>query len=179
MRIRFIFSWRRFIVGFCFPLSLIIFFYLLVGVIYSYGWRLNFSRSMPLGIYRIQSINGNLQRGDLVVFCLPKSLLPKRIDFLQNGQCLSGGAPFLKSIIGIPGDRIETGPSGVRVNGVLIEGSACRKGADLMCNQFNGVLSISDYWVFGYGSNPMMATHSFDSRYFGVIPLSSISGIAK
>ncbi|WP_374222780.1 S26 family signal peptidase [Polynucleobacter sp. Fuers-14] len=176
---RLIFSRRRFIFGVVFPLSLLCLFYLLIGFAYSSGWRLNLSRSMPLGLYQIEPNFSRLQRGDLVVFCLPKNLLPTTVDFLQNGQCSSGAAPFFKSIVGIPGDHIETGILGVKVNGVLLTNSACLESVDLKCAYFNDALPTSEYWVFGYGSNPSLASHSFDSRYFGAIPASSILGVAR
>ena len=179
MSVKLIFSMRRFIFGVVFPSSLLCLLYLLIGFAYSSGWRLNLSRSMPLGLYQIEPNFSRLHKGDLVVFCLPKKLLPKNVDFLQNNQCPSGAAPFFKSIVGIPGDHIETGILGVKVNGVLLPNSTCREGGELRCTQFNGPLSSSEYWVFGYGSNPSLAAHSFDSRYFGAIPPTSILGIAR
>jgi conjugative transfer signal peptidase TraF len=161
------------------PILFLFIFYIFVWLAYSHGYRLNVSRSMPLGFYKIQLNISTLQRGDLVVFCLPASQLSKRLLLPKNGACPSGTSPFLKTIVGIPGDYVQTLSGGVSINGGLIGESGCVLATQLPCMEYQGRLPPQRYWVFGSGASRHLAAHSFDSRYFGAIGLDSIQGVAK
>lgn len=170
--------WSRFFRFVAAPLLLLFFFYILVWAAHVQGYRLNVSRSMPLGFYKIQSNIAALQRGDLVVFCLPASQLPKELALPKNAACPSGTSPFLKTIVGIPGDYVQTLSSGVSINGGLIGESGCVLTTQLPCMEYQGRLPPQRYWVFGSGASPSLAAYSFDSRYFGPIDIDSIAGVA-
>ena len=161
------------------PLLLLFVFYIFVSAAHSKGYRLNLSRSMPLGLYKIQPKPAKLQRGDLVVFCLPAEQIPKQLILPMSGACPSGASPFLKIIVGIPGDYVQTLPAGVFVNGALVADSSCSANAQLPCMVFRKRLPPHAYWVFGSGATPSLAPYSFDSRYFGPAWVGSIQGIAR
>ena len=170
--------WRRIYRFIGAPLLWLFLFYIFVWIAYSQGYRLNVSRSMPLGFYKLQPRPANLQRGDLVVFCLPAEQLPKRLVLPKSNDCPSGALPFLKTIVGIPGDYVQTLPNGVFVNGALVAGSGCSDNAQLPCKPYQKTLPTGEYWVFGSGASAHLAAHSFDSRYFGPIDIDSIAGVA-
>lgn len=171
--------WRRIYRFIGAPLLLLFLFYIFVWMAYLQGYRLNVSRSMPLGFYQLQPRPTNLQRGDLVVFCLPAEQIPKRLVLPKSGACPSGALPFLKTIVGIPGDYVQTLSNGVFVNGTLVLDSGCTATAQMPCSTYQETLPPGGYWVFGSGASQYLAAHSFDSRYYGPIWIGSIQGTAR
>lgn len=106
---------------------------------------------------------GEPQRGDVVVFTPP-----------SPGQ----DKPYIKRIIGLPGDSIEVRDDGVYVNGTRInepylEGdtTTCRTASPAFC----GPLTVPGESVFVLGDN---RNNSEDSRFFGPVPESNIIGKA-
>jgi conjugative transfer signal peptidase TraF len=90
------------------------------------------------------------------------------------GACPDGGAPLLKPAVAFPGDQVQVSADGIRVNGQLLPNSAGR---------------FRDHWQrpldpWPYGTYKVIPgtvwvvssfnSYSFDSRYFGAIPQSSI-----
>lgn len=177
------FRWQRFVYFCLLPMVLLATFYVGPHWAYTAGYRLNFSRSMALGFYRIQLPIGQIERGDAVVFCLPKNRVPADFDLYKNGACPLRNMPLLKSIIGVPGDHVQMTSRGVLINGHLIAGSACHLGSQLntrlVCMQYQQTLPEDVYWVMGTGSSAADALRSFDSRYFGPISVRFILGLAK
>jgi conjugative transfer signal peptidase TraF len=171
--------WRRIYRSIGAPLLLLFLFYLFVWMAHSQGYRLNLSRSMPLGLYKVQPIKTSLKRGDLVVFCLSAEQIPKRLILPKSNGCPSGTLPFLKTIVGVPGDYVETLSSGVFVNGDFVPESGCSVEAQLPCIKYRQTLPSRGYWVFGSGASRLLAAYSFDSRYFGPIDLDLIQGVAQ
>ena len=99
--------------------------------------------------------------------------------YVIAGSCASGVTEIVKRIAAIPGDRIELGQGGVRVNGERVPGSELldrdSQGAPLAhAEEGEIVLAAGRYWVMG--------THvrrSWDSRYFGPIAREQIVGGAR
>lgn len=105
---------------------------------------------------------GEVNRGDIVVFNPP-------ID----------NKPYIKRIIGLPGDVITFADGHVLVNGVVLEENydlggptTCPSGASA-CRA--GAITVGPDQVFVLGDN---REHSEDSRYFGAIDIDSIIGKA-
>ena len=149
------------------------------------GWRLNLTASEPLGLYRLEPVTmTEIPRGALVELCPPAWVTPAAFPFYLSGDCFGGGKAMLKTIVGVPGDRIWVSEDGVTINGVTLPGSVPR----LRSNQYPGislprlrgelVLRPGQYWVYGRGARPALATLSFDSRYFGPIAIGQIRGLA-
>lgn len=150
----------------------------------STGWRLNFTASEPRGLYRLRPLNGlPLSRGTLAELCPPAWVTPAAFPFYLSGDCPGGGRALLKTIVGIPGDRIDVSAEGVQVNGVTLPDSAPRSTSSQypqvslprVRGQF--VLAAGQYWVYGSGARPALAALSFDSRYFGPITALQLRGI--
>jgi len=108
------------------------------------------------------------ERGDIVVFEPPASW--------RSGQ----GAPFIKRVIGLPGDRVDLMDGFVIVNGTQLEEPYLfeRRGkAEPTEPSMDGTTS----WHVPDGSIFVMGDHraaSADSREFGPIPVSTVLGRA-
>ena len=149
------------------------------------GWRLNLTASEPLGLYRLLPVTSNqIPRGTLVELCPPAWVTPRAFPFYMQGNCPGGGKAMLKTIVGIPGDRISVSKDGVTINGVMLPGSAPRlrsnKYPEISLPRVRGAVTLGthQYWVYGDGAWPALAVFSFDSRYFGPIAISQIRGLA-
>ena len=149
------------------------------------GWRLNLTASEPLGLYRLEPVTMNqIPRGALVELCPPAWVTPAAFPFYLLGDCPGGGRAMLKTIVGIPGDRIWVSEDGVTINGVKLPGSASRVRSlqypEILLPRFRGEVRLSrqQYWVYGGGARPALAALSFDSRYFGPIAIGQIRGMA-
>jgi len=107
-------------------------------------------------------------RGDIVVFDPPESW--------SSG----GGVPFIKRVIGLPGDKVELKDGKVFVNGVELE--------EPYIYQDSGVAQETDpapggasEWLVPPGQLLVMGDHrlnSADSRSFGPIDISHVVGRA-
>lgn len=146
---------------------------------WSAGFRLNVTESVPLGIYRVTDAPAG--RGDLVEFCpdadSPVIRLGIERSYLPSGPCPGNVSRLLKPIVGLPGDRIEATPEGVRVNGALMPGSAAqpRDARGLTLPTPATAYTVPAGHVVVLTRNPA----SFDSRYFGPVPAESLSGVVR
>lgn len=149
----------------------------------STGWRLNLTASEPRGFYRIQPITRSpLPRGTLVALCPPTWVTPAAFPFYMTGDCPGGGRALLKTVVGIPGDRIEASADGIRINGLALPDSTPKLRSDqypeIRLPRWRGaiILGPRQYWVYGRGAHPPLAARSFDSRYFGPVTASQLRG---
>lgn len=149
---------------------------LLVG---SYGgYRLNTTASAPTGIWRVNPITiGQLQRGDTIAFCPPEVDVVKKMrehGFLPPGSCPSGSVPLLKAVVGLPGDMVTIKPGEpMLVNGLPIPNTVQHPN---MPPWPAGIYRVrqGEMWVASsYSPN------SFDSRYYGPVPVKNLLGIAQ
>jgi signal peptidase I len=106
---------------------------------------------------------GEPQRGDVVVFTPP-----------EPGQ----DKPYIKRVIGLPGDTVEIHDDGVYVNGTRIEEpyleggtTTCRTGSEEFC----GSVTVPEGSIYVLGDN---RNNSEDSRYFGPVPQNRVIGKA-
>ncbi|MDE2252686.1 MAG: S26 family signal peptidase [Betaproteobacteria bacterium] len=140
-----------------------------IGTAWATGWRFNTTPSEPLGLYRLTPLTAQavIHRGDLISFCPPVALYP----FMVHGTCSNGGAPFLKTVVGVPGDVVDVSAAGVSVDGSLLQQSKVivhpKAWPGLTLPSAFGVhrLAAGEYWTFGAGDPKM----SFDSRNWGVV----------
>ena len=99
------------------------------------------------------------KRGDIIVFSYP---LDKRKD-------------YIKRLIGVPGDRIKIMNKQIFINGKLLDvqfgvyGENSRKSDNL------GPIIVPANSLFVMGDN---RDHSYDSRYWGFVPLGFVKGKA-
>jgi conjugative transfer signal peptidase TraF len=140
------------------------------------GIRLNFTPSMPLGIYRLTGLSsGEMHRGMLVAVCAPSnaSELGRRRGYLSSGACAGNSEPLLKTIAAVGGDVVAVSPSGVRINGGLLAVSKPlrfdRAGRRVMSWPV-GRHRVPRGSIWLYAANE----RSWDSRYWGPTPVGNV-----
>jgi conjugative transfer signal peptidase TraF len=147
-------------------------------VAWSGGYRINFTPSEPLGLWRIVKLERAAAIGDLVFVCPPQTVAMREArsrGYLRSGLCPGGVAPLIKTVIAIAGQRVDIGTS-VTVDGhpVRFSGLAQRDGQGRPITPFGGGIVPADS-VFLHSS----FAGSYDSRYFGPVPASGILGLAQ
>lgn len=138
---------------------------LMAGLIaHASGLCVNPTPSLPKGVYRITP-GRDLAKGDLVSFCLQGDFadLAKERGYLQAGSCENGLRPLLKRLVGLPGDYIEADSLVIRA----------------VDSQGRPMPSVLQSGVIPSGMALVLADHegSFDSRYFGLVPLNSLQRV--
>jgi conjugative transfer signal peptidase TraF len=140
--------------------------------------RINTTPSMPVGLYRKEPLR--LARGAWTVFCLPgdKARLGRDRAYLRRGSCPDGSQELVKEIAAIPGDSVVLARAGFMVNGRVIPGSALRaadrSGRPLPHPPFGQrAVPRGELWVLGLDH-----CASWDSRYFGAVPLDHVRAAA-
>ena len=127
------------------------------------GLRFNPTPSLPKGIYRLAS--GTPTKNDLVSFCLQDEFAELALGrgYLEAGSCENGLRPLLKRLAGMPGDYIEAGSLAIRS----------------VDSQGRNIPSILQSGVIPSGMALVLTDHpgSFDSRYFGLVPLESFQRV--
>ena len=141
----------------------------------TFGLRLNLSPSLPLGIYAVTD------ETNLVEFCPPEPFgsFAKRRGYRSAGSCPDGGTPLMKPIIARSGDEIELSDRGIAVKGKLLPKTAPRAtdatGRPLSHWRFGKSLVPSGHiWVASTYSS-----RSYDSRYFGPLPMKTIRSFLR
>jgi conjugative transfer signal peptidase TraF len=136
------------------------------------GLRINGSPSLPVGFYMTSSEPG----ATLVEFCPiePFASLALSRGYRDPGACSDGGAPLLKPVVARGGDVVEVSAAGIAVNGRLLPNTAPLR-ADTKGRPLTSwppgryTVEPDSAWVASSYS-----WRSFDSRYFGPVPISSI-----
>ena len=128
------------------------------------GYRLNMTRSFPIGLWRIEMLQREPHVGDTVFICPPKTPafdLALERGYLPRGLCPGGTGPLIKTVAALAGQDVAIGGR-VRVDGRLLDHSELRladpAGSIFLHSKFPG---------------------SYDSRYFGSVPADGILGLAK
>jgi conjugative transfer signal peptidase TraF len=141
------------------------------------GVRYNGTPSYPLGFYF--ACNKTPHKGDLVFVSLPSSPAietAKTRGYLSVAYCSVDH--LLKRLAGVAGDRVTIDSAGVEVNGIREANSV-----PLTCDGAGRPLQpfLLAQYVLGPGEILVMSEYSpdsFDSRYFGPIPASTIESVA-
>ena len=135
----------------------------LVAFLAGAGFRFNPTPSLPKGLYRIAS--GVAAKNDLVSFCLEGEFAELALErgYLEPGSCPSGLRPLLKRLAGLPGDFVDPSAFPIR--------SVDSHGRPMLPAHISGVVPS--------GMALVLADHpgSFDSRYFGFVPLENLQRV--
>lgn len=150
-------------------------------VLYNLGFRLNISSSLPMGVWQISKLHRPLHKGDIVWFCPPDTEIFKlayRRSYIPHGNCSNRAAHLLKPVAALYRDVVAFSEQGLVINDILIPNSKPKRRDALnrlLWSAHTGTETVQDgmMWVVSsYNSD------SFDSRYFGSIPVSAVEGIA-
>lgn len=141
---------------------------------YALGFRLNLSASIPPGVYRVTK--DPVAKGSLVLVCLPPTLsaFARSRDYVRAGSCKDGNAPVGKVVAAAAGDTVDVTANGLIVNGERLSNTRA------LANDGRGralphiesgryVVRTGQIWLVSSYS-----TRSFDSRYFGPVPIDRI-----
>ena len=143
-----------------------VWFALTLALVFGAGLRFNPTPSLPKGIYRLAP--GVPEKNDLVSFCLEGEFAELALErgYLEPGSCPSGLRPLLKRLAGLPGDSVD--PSAFPIRSVDSHG---RSMPPALIPWTPGIVPP--------GMALVLADHpgSFDSRYFGFVPLDSLQRV--
>ena len=117
-----------------------------------YGVKIPFVRKTIIPIHQPR-------RNDVIVFIYPKD--PSK--------------DFIKRVIGLPGDRIEMLGHSIYINGKLFRDKHGVYTASPDSSTRFGPVMVPQGHIFVMGDN---RDHSYDSRFWGFVPLSSVKGKA-
>lgn len=149
---------------------------MLGNLIAAAGLRLNFTPSMPLGIYRFEALSPReIHRGSLVAVCAPSNAarLGRRRGYLSRGVCPEYSEPLLKAVAAVAGDDVAILPCGVRVDGRLLRDSkplAFDRAGRPLAPWPRGHFRISRGAIWLHADHE----RSWDSRYWGPVPARNV-----
>lgn len=160
--------------GFAFAAAILIAIGEAFGVLIS-----NTDSAAPAGVYRV--VGHDVARGDLVAACLPIAAAQEGLarGYLRTGECAGDAEPVDKIVGAIPGDIVEIEPGSVSINGkrVAHSATASRDSAGRpLAHVARGrrEVAANEIWLFGFNDR-----RSWDSRYFGPIPIANLRGKLK
>lgn len=141
------------------------------------GLRLNMTGSLPLGVYQV--VEGDVRRGDLVLACPDVSEIlveARRRGYLPYGlSCPGWFGGMIKYAAALPGDVVMATADGISVNGQPMPNTGRvdvdSKGRPLPPLPRSGEVPDGRVWLLS-----TYAGRSFDSRYWGSVPLSTLRG---
>ncbi len=148
-------------------------------VAYALGVRFTLTPSVPRGFY-VQT-SDPVDIGRLVTFCPPEDVAAYALErgYLHRGNCPGSVEPLGKYVLAAEGDTLRLREEGIDVNGCTVPSSAVYA-RDLMGRQLphysfgEHVVGEDSLFVFS-GHHP----RSFDSRYFGPVPASSVRDVLR
>jgi conjugative transfer signal peptidase TraF len=131
--------------------------------------RINFTGSMPIGIYLLSPLPpGAVKRGMIVAACAPSKAaeMGHQRGYLAAGSCADRTELLLKFVAATAGDEVDVTPAGVSVNSCRLDlsRSAARDRSGRKLTRWPGGhyrLSTGQVWL--YAANDQ----SWDSRYWG------------
>ena len=128
----------------------------------------NASASVPIGLYAVHSL-GMLNRGDLVLVRPPQAIA----SFLQQRGYLAMGVPILKQVLALPGQAVCRSGRTIIVDEITVGDALDRDRRGRSLPVWQGCQIVADGEVFLMNRQ---SENSFDGRYFGLLPASTIVG---
>ena len=158
------------IVGFCLAFGL--------ALAHQAGLRLNTTRSIPIGLYRMS--NDPIEKGVYVLFCPPERSefdLAKERGYIGVGFCPGGYGNMMKKVLATHNDVVSVTDEGVTINGTLLPESQPSE-ADSMGRPLPR-FRVTDHILTSSELLLMSDTisRSFDARYFGPVHRAHIQSL--
>lgn len=150
----------------------------LIALLGGQSFRINLTPSEPLGLWRIVRPDRPILVGDMVFLCPPDTAAMREArmrGYLRVGLCASRVAPLIKAVVAASGQVIEIHDE-VRVDGRPLPHSRIARmdGQGREMTPYDGGV-VPPGTVFLHSEFP----GSFDSRYFGPLPIDGILGLAR
>lgn len=143
------------------------------------GVRLNTTPSMPVGLWMVTA--RSMSRDAFVIACLsgPEATEAEDRGYLGLGSCPGRVEPVVKPVAAVAGDVVTVTPKGISVNGLALSGPAplAKDGSGRLLQAVPaGTYRVAPgtVWLLS-GHDP----RSFDSRYFGPVPIAAIRAGVK
>jgi conjugative transfer signal peptidase TraF len=144
-----------------------------------FGLVFNFTHSAPFGIYRqaAEPTSATRKNSPYAFFC-PDQRWPGLSNNPNTrrslGTCPDGYAALLKPVVAWPGDVVTTTPDGVIVDGTPVPNSS-----PLTRDSLGRELHPYPYGTYKVAQGQIWvvssySSRSFDSRYFGPVPLRTV-----
>jgi conjugative transfer signal peptidase TraF len=130
----------------------------------------NASASVPIGLYAIRPA-GVLRVTELVVVRPPTALA----SFLDQRHYLPKGVPMLKRILALPGQTVCRSDRTITVDGIAMGEALAHDRSGRVLPSWRGCRVVAGDEVFLMN---WQSEDSFDGRYFGPLPASTIVGRA-
>jgi conjugative transfer signal peptidase TraF len=128
----------------------------------------NASASVPIGLYSVLPI-GELYLGELVLVRPPEVIA----SFLQERGYLAMGVPILKHVLALPGQSVCRSGRTITVDEMAVGDALDRDRRGRNLPVWQGCRIVADREVFLMNRQ---SEGSFDGRYFGLLPASTIVG---
>ena len=142
------------------------------------GLRVNTTPSEPLGLWRIVTLTRPVLPGETVFVCPPDNAAMREArqrGYLRPGLCPGGFGPLIKTVIAVAGQRVDV-TDHIAVDRVPIPGSRIMEkdgqGRSLRHGQ-SGMVRAGEVYLHSDFIG------SWDSRYFGPVPVSGVLGLAQ
>ncbi|WP_116963301.1 signal peptidase I [Fastidiosibacter lacustris] len=146
----------------------IVIFYVIYWILYTFhiGFIKQLTPSMPQGWYFTYPVIA-LDKGDNVVF-MPNT---QTEDYVVERGWLPTGVPFIKKVVGLPGDFLCIKDQSVYINEKWIASVYIKddKGRSLPVFRYCAQIPKDQYFMQGVAHS-----HSFDSRYYGLVSRNQI-----
>ncbi len=130
----------------------------------------NASASVPIGLYRVQPA-GDLHVTELVVVKPPAALA----EFLDQRRYLPNGVPMLKRVLAVPGQLVCRVGKTITVDGIDRGDALASDSRGRPLPVWSGCRLVQPGEVFLMN---WRSKASFDGRYFGLLPASTVIGQA-
>jgi conjugative transfer signal peptidase TraF len=130
----------------------------------------NASASVPIGLYAVHRA-GALHVGELLVVMPPEPLA----TFLDQRRYLPKGVPLLKRVLALPGQTVCRIERTIIVDGLTIGDALGRDRLGRPLPVWQGCRLVAAGQVFLMNR---LSSDSFDGRYFGPLPTTTIVGRA-
>jgi conjugative transfer signal peptidase TraF len=130
----------------------------------------NASASVPIGLYAVRPI-GALDVTDLVVSRPPEPIA----SWLDERRYLPKGAPLIKRVAGLPGQKICRDDLDISVDGIVMAQARQRDHLGRPLPAWRGCFPLHPGQIFLLNWDEPA---SLDGRYFGAFPIEAIIGRA-
>ncbi|GFO63621.1 S26 family signal peptidase [Geomonas paludis] len=133
---------------------------------------INLTDSEAIGLYRLHALDGEVQRGEMVIMAVPEEFR----QYVYGRGWLPEGRPLLKHVGAVAGDSYCVENWRFSVNGKVIGPVYASDQEGRPLPRIEGCCRVpAGYFL-------PVATHiprSFDGRYMGAIKLAAIQGVAR